>query len=463
LEAVSSEKLYGRYSQLLARAVLLAREWGYNLSEALSYLAGSIRETAFREVVQRLAATIRLGADLEKFLDSEYDTLFHEYEYHYQRMMNNLRVLLGVYVSVMAALVFAISSFTLLEFFFGGSAGVLVKTYVVSLASVTALGAIIILLLPREYFEVKGRESRENRLVFLIDTLAAAGALLGAAAAALYLHGRPVNAKTLGIALILAGAPTLPAGLLALRYESYVQDIDVFFPVFIRSLGSFIATIPSLKEAIRQVLRADLGKLTKLLLRFRARLENEVPPRIAWRRFSIECGSELVRRGSRIFQDTVDYGGDTVLAGKLVSDHNNALLRLRRLRAQVSSNFTSTAIIVHASVVAISIFILGLTGYFNALLHKLAGQLPGSVAPMMIVSPVNMEFVSRAIYVFTGALAIINAYLISIVRPYSTRGFWLFYAVLLLVTGATSYLSDTILYYVLKTMTGLPQIPIPTS
>ncbi len=462
LASVSDPDYYGYYSRIFGRAVLLAREWGYNLSDALSYLAKEIRDKAFREVVQRLAATIRLGASIEEFLETEYDTLFHEYIYQYQRMMNNLRVLLGVYVAVMAALVFAISSFTLLGFFFGGSSSLLVQAYVASLMVVTGLGASIILLLPREYFDIRGREARENRTVRAIDLSAIVGSLVGLALAAVYLKGSGINSKSLGVAMALAGVPLLPAGYLVTRYESFIHDVDVFFPVFIRSMGSFIATIPSLKHAVSQVLRADLGKLTKLVERLHARILNEIPPHIAWKRFSIESGSELVRRGTRIFQDVVEYGGDTVLAGRTISDHNNSLLGLRRLRGQVSSNFISTAIVIHASVVSISIFIVGLVGYFNQVLTSMVGQLSPQVAQYIFLSPVNVEFINKSVYVFTGALTIINAYLIALVRPYSQRAYWLYQAILLIASGIAAYLSAVAVNYILTTMAGI-QAPIPAA
>jgi flagellar protein FlaJ len=462
LGAVSDPDLYGFYSRIFGRAVLLAREWGYNLSDALSYLAKEIRDKAFREVVQRLAATIRLGASIEEFLSSEYDTLFSEYIYHYQRMMNNLRVLLGVYVAVMAALVFAVSSFTLLGFFFGGSSKLLVQAYVASLMVVTGLGASIILLLPREYFDVRGREARENSMVRLIDRSAVTGLLAGLVVAGLYIHRVGMNPRSLGLAMVIVGSTILPAGVLVTRYESFIHDIDVFFPVFIRSMGSFLATIPSLKHAVSQVLRADLGRLTRLIERFYARILNEVPPQIAWKRFSIESGSELVRRGTRIFQDVVEYGGDTTMAGRMISDHNNSLLGLRRLRGQVSSNFISTAIVIHATVIAISIFIAGLVSYFNSVLKTMMGQLTPEAAEYFFLSPVNMEFIDKSIYVFSSALTIINAYLIALVRPYSLRAYWLYQAVILISSGISAYLSDVAVKYILSTMAGI-QMPLPTT
>ncbi|MEB3774811.1 MAG: type II secretion system F family protein [Desulfurococcales archaeon] len=460
LASVSREGMYGYYSDVFRRAVTLAREWGYNLTDALSYLAKEVGEKTFREVIQRMAATLKLGADLEVFLDTEYDTLFHEYRYHYQRVINNMRVLLGVYIAIMAALVFALSSFMLLGFFFGGSSRLLVQAYIVSSLVVLVLGGLIIFLLPREHFDVKGREARENPLIRLSDLLAVAGILLSITISILYLRGKQYTPEVLGMTVALAGLPLIPAGIVALIHESRVQDIDIFFPVFIRSLGSFVQTIPSLKHAITQVLRADLGKLTRLVMRFSSRLENEIPPHIAWKRFSIESGSELVRRGSAIFQDTMEYGGDTSLAGRVISDHNNALLGLRRLRAQISSNFTSTTIIIHATVVAISIFILGLIGYFNTILQALLEGLTPEVASFIFINIVDIEFLNKIIYLFIFTLTLVNSYLIAKVRPFSLRSFWIYLGILLVITGVSTYLSTKAVDYVLGTMGGF-EAPLP--
>ncbi|MCE4609131.1 MAG: type II secretion system F family protein [Desulfurococcales archaeon] len=462
LGSVSDPSLYGIYSKTFAKAVVLAREWGYNLSEALSYIAKNITEKAFKEVVQRLALTIKLGADLETFLETEYNTLAHEYEFQYQRSLNNMRVLLGVYVATLAALVFALANFMLLSFFFFGSHTILLQAYIAGITMVIVLGGLIVFFLPKKVFDIKGRHARENRLVRLIDLTSGLATALAIVLPALYLRGKPIDALTLGIAVTLAGIPMLVPGIIALMYESRVNNVDTFFPVFIRSLGSFISTIPSLKHAISQVLRADLGGLSKLIYRFHSRLENEIPPDIVWKRFAIESGSELVRRGSRIFQDTIEYGGDTELAGKAISDHNNMLLGLRRLRNQIASNFTSTTIVIHSTVVAISMFVLGLITYFNEVLMQLTSQLTPEVAGYIFIQPVNIEFLNKTIYAFVVMLTIINSYLIAKVRPFSQRSFWIYLGIMLITTGVSAYLSSRAVDYVLQTMASvsLPELGV---
>lgn len=461
LSSAADPELYGKYSKLFGRAVVLAREWGYNLSDALAYLSKGIRETSFREVVQRLSATIRLGANLEKFFETEYNTLFHEYQFQYQRSVNNMRVLLGVYVAIMAAMVFMTSNILLLSFFYGGSLTIVFEAILIGTLVTIGLGLIIILVLPKDLFEVKGKFKKYNRTLKLID-ITAIGAIVASiilAAATIKLRG--ASQTSLSLALVVASLPFIVPGGLALKLESEVRDVDVFFPVFIRSLGSFMATVPSLKNALSQVLRAELGKLTRLLTRFLARLENEVPPQIAWKIFAAESGSELVRRGSRIFQDTVEYGGDLVLAGDSISSHNNTLLALRRLRGQVSSNFISSVIIIHATVVAISIFIVGLIEYFNKVIEAIMANLEQSISPYLFFSPINMYIVNILINIFIAALTFINAYLIVVVRPYSKRAFWLFLSILMAVTGVAAYLSYIVVGYLIETMAGIQVVPIP--
>ena len=462
LEAVSDQNLYGKYSITMHKAAVLAKEWGYNLSEALTYLAKSIKETTFKEVVQRLAATIKLGADLESFLQTEFNTLFQEYRYSYSRTIENMRVLLGVYVAVLAALVFALSSFMLLGFFFGGANTALLQAYIAGLVAMITLGGIIIYILPKEYFDIKGREARENRLILVIDVLAVLGLIVGLALAYSVARQNPNDIQTLSKATVIAGLFMIPAGLVSLVHESRVQNVDTFFPVFVRSLGSFLETIPSLKYAIKQVLRTDLGRLSKMIKRFHTRLENEIPPQIVWKRFAIESGSELVRRGARIFQDTAEYGGNKELAGVIISDFNNSLLSLRRQRAQIASNFTTTAIIIYATVVLITIFVVGLMEYFNDVLNTLLSGLSADVSDLVFIKPIDLDIINKTIYLFLIALAVVNAILIAKVRPYSLRTFWLFMGIMLIVTGVSAYASSVSVKFVMETMSDVtPNIPLP--
>ena len=138
------------------------------------------------------------------------------------------------------------------------------------------------------------------------------------------------------------------------------------------------------------------------------------------------------------------------------------LLGLRRLRNQIASNFTSTTIVIHSTVVAISMFVLGLITYFNEVLMQLTSQLTPEVAGYIFIQPVNIVFLNKTIYAFIIMLTIINSYLIAKVRPFSQRSFWIYLGIMLIATGVSAYLSSRAVDYVLQTMASvsLPELGV---
>ena len=135
---------------------------------------------------------------------------------------------------------------------------------------------------------------------------------------------------------------------------------------------------------------------------------------------------------------------------------------MRRQRAQIASNFTTTAIIIYATVVLITIFVVGLMEYFNDVLNTLLSGLSADVSDLVFIKPIDLDIINKTIYLFLIALAMVNAILIAKVRPYSLRTFWLFMGIMLIVTGASAYASSVSVKFVMETMSDVtPNIPLP--
>ena len=459
LDVVSRGSSYREYGDVYRKIAILAKEWGYSIADAITYIGREIREKAFREFLLRLATVARLGEDLEPFLNVEYNTIKSEYENQYVRAVNSLRVLLGVYASSVGAVSFAISSFLLLAFFYGGKMGVVEISFFASFASLIAMALVIIRLTPKDYFE---NEEEKPDMARYIDFWS-----LGATLASIALLTRDVLIKksyftSFVAALGVLGVLLLPAGILATSYEGNINDIDAFFPVFIRSLGSHLSIVPSLSRALRLLTRVELGKLKKPLRKLYAIIESGISPDIAWKKFARETGSELVRRGTKIFSDAISRGGDLTQVGVIISDHTNFHLALRRSRAQIASGFISTVIIMHISMVSLLELVLDIMVYFGGMLTSIRSGVNPGLASLIISGSINEPALRLLILVFSSAATFLNAYLIAKSKPGSLRSFWLYLSILSMLTSAALLGTRYGVWWFLRKVIGSVSSPMPS-
>lgn len=425
---------YGPYSKTYRRAAELSKRWGYTVPEALSLSSRRERNRAFKEFLERLALISAVGEELRSFLKVEYETIRFNYQNLYNRALDSLNVLYGAYASTMVSVIFAITTMMMLFFFFGGtSLRIVVLSYIAALAAIVALGLLVIVKAPKDIFEAK--RSR-NPTATLADVLAAAAAVIGAAITYLILK-EGVNYVTVGFSFIVFGLLFAPSGYIINNMENLIDDYDKFFPVMIRSLGIYLSQVPDLRQAVKELSKVELGKLRVPLKNLEASLTMGVDKYIALSKFAMATGSENIYRSLQIFADTIDHGGDLSETGVMLSDNMNLLLTLRERKLQVTGNFLSTLVLMHASVVAIMVFMAEMMYYFSQLMVPLRASVSTLFSNVFSIGYINVPLLEVSTVIFSTAITVINAYILAITKVGSVRSFYLFLALLLVLTGGS--------------------------
>ncbi|MCE4606330.1 MAG: type II secretion system F family protein [Desulfurococcales archaeon] len=431
-------EVYGGYADIARRVYLLGKEWGYSFPQAIRIVADSIRDKVTKNILYRLGGVLAVGEDVEQFLEREYITLLAEYRSIYTRTMDNTRVLLGLYVTMIGSLMFLAATFLILSVFFGSNAGILKASYFgIELALIVQAVLVYISVRP-EPFEYEGRENRTRRLLRLIGMAMIAASIFSGVL--LVLKG-VTGYKLISLTLLVLGITTLPIGLTGKLGESQVKEIDEFFSVFIRSYGMHLATIPNMIKSLEPLLASNLGPLIQPLKRLYARLVNSILPNHAWTLFSRDTRSELVHRGTVMFIDTIEYGGDPGLAGSLISDHHNEMNRLRKVRYEVSSTFSSTLLIMHATAISILIVMAELMNLFSNVISTLSTQVPPQFVSLFPFSAVNMSIISIFNSIIIITLTIANSAVLYRVAPGSKLSFFYYLGLYAIVSAGTVYAS----------------------
>ncbi|MEM4035507.1 MAG: hypothetical protein QXU97_02685 [Fervidicoccaceae archaeon] len=190
--------------------------------------------------------------------------------------------------------------------------------------------------------------------------------------------------------------------------------------------------------------------MRKLLSKVYAGLVNKIDPRLMWRRVAVESGSELMVRAMEIFMDTVELGGDTGEAGALLSDHLNELFRIRLSYIQVFKTFEITLYVMHAIAIMLLIFVGGFVNLFSSAISQYSmGVTAEYVSPLEFLetSPVDVSpiiNVSVLVLVLSNTLSLMSA------NPGSKYAIYYYSSILLIITGASMYLSNAVIESLLK-------------
>ena len=444
-----------KYSGLFQKLRSLIKNWGYSAPEALKLVSREAPSKVDEMFLQRLSAIVATGGDIKEYLRIEYNTLFAEYLSAFNRVINVLRVVFGVYTTVLGALVFMLANLMLLGMIFGGLSE-LVTTGVLGVGlALMGMATLLHVFVRKPLFESKPK--RRNRLVALTSFLGLTGTLVFAMMIAyLVISLRIFEMDYVALSLISAGLVLLPAAVLVKIHEGRISEYDLFFPAFVRSYGEHMAVLPNMIESLKPLLIAELGKLKNLLRRVYARLLNRVDPRVAWSFFADESSSEMVTRGMQIFVDTVEGGGDLAEAGALLSDHVNELLRLRANYLQVFKTFEVTLYLMHIIAVVLLMFVGSFLNIFSSVITSFAQSIPYEYAGILGFFNVSYQDVSFVTNIALLVMTIANALAFYSTNPGSRYAMFYYLSILLISTGAAVYAGSFIINELMRGLLLFP-------
>jgi len=426
-----SGKGYGIYSSILNRIANLAKRWGYGFVVATRIQARETGNTLFRDFLNRLAEAINVGEDLETFLQMEQETMLVNYEADYTRVLEALKLLLGIYTAAMSSAIFIDINVVMLSFFFGG----IEIVFVSFIATVAALALLVLLIrksLPRQNIVHDLRINMAERRLYLYTLLASVSM---ASVLGIYIF---MMFKETSYFLITFGLLLFIPGIVGRRIENKVKNIENFFTVFIRSMGLAYTTLRNYAQTIRSILGTELGGLTKHLRRLYSRLRNGIDTRIAMLYFVGESGSETLRRGIDIFYDAIEAGGDPAKVGQVLSTTMQRLLNLRKMREQTARAFQGVVYILTILIVALAEFVFTLVIILQQVFVGV-GATQLQILPLTYIETEVITFLKLGL-IF--AITILNAFALQFARGGYTGGAWIHAALLLVLSGATLLVSS---------------------
>lgn len=418
---VAEQKQYGEISDICARILYLAKEWNLGFAQTCRKLAKYSPSQIFADFLDRMAAVLDFGEDLEVFLTAEQDALMSDYSNTYKQSLENIKLLQDVFISLTIAVAFALSAALLLPLLLGISIIIVVQYGLLALIFTDLLLVIMIkMFIPSDKLSIDlgipdEGQKRIRKWLYIC----------GPISVIIFVILLITGALDFLYCITIASFPLFAVGVIAIQEENVIFNRDKAYPPFIRAVGSTIYVRGGgVVSALGALQVHDFGQLQPMMTSLYRRLRLGTDKLKAWLHFSAETGSALIYHFTQIFYESVYLGGNGEKIGRMISDNFSKLLNLRKLRLQLASSMRGA---LYGGLVGFVVTVY-MAATITDLLAKLFGSALGpstdssSAAATQLFSqilpqipPVNIKLVGIYIAIMVIVHSISASYIIKVI------------------------------------------------
>ncbi len=412
---IAEEKEYGELADFADRIIYLAKAWNLGYAKTCRKMALLSPSRIFGDFLDRLAAVMDFGEDLEVFLTEEQDAVMDDFANEYSKSLQNIRMLEDVFISLTISIAFAMAAALLLPLLMGISILVVVKY---SLLGLVLMDLMLVLMIhgfipsDRICHSLMILDEGTKKVLKSFVIVAPVSFLI--CAVFLYIDRFPFL-----FSLAAGFTPLLIVGILAQQEENAVFKRDKAFPTFIRAVGGATSTRGGgVTNSIGALRVHDFGVLNQMVISLYRRLKVGSERFMAWMYFAGETGSNLINYFIQIFAKSIYMGGDGIKVSEIISKNFTRLLSLRKLRLQLAAGLRGAlygALLGFVTTVYMSAEITHLlSGMFNNALQNAMSQenmanLVSSIIPAVPMVP--MDAVSQ----YIGYIVIIHSFISAVI------------------------------------------------
>ena len=439
---IAKNREYGVYSRVFTRIMTLATKLGYGFTKAIGLLTRTVKPP-LRDILIRFSGAIASRAPKEH-LGLEMSTITEEYTGEYERMAESMKILGGIYASIISISVLAVMVSSLLTIFLENIL-IPVIAYMLAVLVLTMMVVALKMASPNEKVVYVGKSPPKTYSLFRLSSMLAIGGLALPIVTVITMGYEGIPYMLLAAGVILVGP-----GLLAYKLESYVNSVDKFYPTFIKALGENLSSTTDFKSALSYVLHMELGALKRHVQKALNRIKTWVSAEEALDLMASETASYQVHMLNNIFAEAFRAGSNPLEVGRILSSLAIKVLDLRNKRRVVTRSFETVLVILQPIVVALLVILTTLATFFSQTITKL---------PFFELGYIPVPLVRYGTMIIIVVVAALNSLSINLVRG-GFKGTSLLYAGLLLIESGIAWIgASTLMNMLLSHFAGGIQLP----
>ena len=459
---LSEKKEFGELANESKRLYLLTSKWYQNLASAARILMKRTPSKIFSSFLERMAYAIDSGEDLKEFMKRERDVVLNDFSLNYRGMLYDLEIIRDIFIAMSIALTFLIV--------FSMIIAILVGFDIVRLLMVSGLFFIMIELIifyliklrsPIDPIWIRFRETNTYKNIFkyILITISLIFVLI-------FLMKTKLNFLPIYFKISFITLPLIIFGYKLYKEEKNIISRDEYFPQFISSLGTSLATRGGgIAESLKYLQMQNFGLLTENIKRLFKRVYTRISLKLSWLIFGRETGSYLIKTFSSMFSESYELGGDPKFTGESIAKTFRRILDLRKTKFQHVRTFLGVIIGVSA---AIS-FTLALSFLISVYVSGLLGNVAKGAAEVFkellhVISPESIKKANLILYLIILVHNLISSLTIKVIDGGNKLISLMYFPILNIVSAVSFYTADLLLekaLYVEETFTGYVEKVLP--
>jgi flagellar protein FlaJ len=357
-------------AEYFKRVELARQRLKYDYARACRAVGEPAKDAEIKGLLLRLSSSLISGEPEADFLTREAHARAEDYENEYTRSLEALKMWTDAYVSLILSAVLVVVIGIVSTMIWKIETGLIIGMAFISVAT-TCIGVWLIWLVsPKEAMVLSKPGSKEQKLASrLFKPVLPIAVIVGA----MFL----LTGKNLGIAMLVVAAIVFPIGFIMSSDDKKVSKRDGEVGTFLRSLGGVCTALGTTVNAALGRLDLDaINVLRSSVKNLHTRLTAGIKPRLSWRKFIDETGSELTSRSVGMFYDAIEVGGAAGQAGQHAAAYANRIALLRAKRRTISGPFRWLSVTMHAAVVIILVFITEVIVAFGSMVNTAQESMP---------------------------------------------------------------------------------------
>ena len=405
-----SAELQCTSAEYFKRVELARKRLKYDYARACRAVGEPLKEEDVKGLLLRFSSSLISGEPEADFLTREAHARAEDYENEYGRSLEALKMWTDAYVSLILSAVLVVVIGIVSTMIWKIETMLIISMAFISIAT-TAIGVWLIWLVsPKETMVLRWAGSKEQKLVSKLFKFALPVAVV---VGAMFL----LTGQNLGMALLVIAAIIFPIGFIVTHDDRKVSKRDDEVGTFLRSLGGVCTALgTTVNSALGRLDLDAINVLRATVKNLHTRLTAGIKPKLSWKIFIDETGSELAHRSVGMFYDAIEVGGSAGQAGQHAAAFANRVALLRAKRRTITGPFRWLCITMHSAVVVILVFITEVIVAFGSMVSQAQETMPSvpGAPSMSTLSSFNLsglelmhQLVLPLVLIFTVANAIV--------------------------------------------------------
>ncbi len=439
---LSEKKEFGELANESKRLYILTSRWYQNLATAARILMKKTPSKIFSSFLERMAYAIDSGEDLKEFMKRERDVVLNDFSLSYRSMLYDLEIIRDIFIAMSIALTFLVVFSMIIAILVGFD---LTKLLIVAGIFFIIVESIILYLVklrsPIDPIWIKFKETFIYKNIFKYIFITIFAILLMIFLIKRF-HFLPIYFKISFLTL-----PLIIIGYKIYREEKKIISRDEYFPQFISSLGTSLATRGGgIAESLKFLQTQNFGLLTENIKRLFKRVYTRISLKLSWIIFGKETCSYLIKTFSSMFSEAYELGGDPKFIGESISKTFRKILDLRKIKFQHVKTYLGVILGISA---AIS-FALALSFFISIYISDLIGSVTKGIEHVFKgflykIGPENVKNAYLILYLIIIIHNFISSLMIKIIDGGNKLISLLYFPILNLLSASSFYVADLLL------------------